>query len=246
MTETASGVDKAESTARHEKPRLLIAAVLLLGLVGPLLFMTWLSQKLTREAVIATTTSELEKLSHVLADGMREPIWNLIPESGEPLLDSIVADPRIVGVEVSSEAQGAFLEFSREPVRQEDVVRRSLPVTRDGIAIGEVTVTYDVSARTTEAESDWQLLLIAATIQLAVGLGAVFLIYRISGRLERERALETANASLQAEIKERNRYAEALWMSEERLSAVTDAMPSLLIYFDDNFRYAFINKTGER
>jgi len=246
MTDTGTGAGKTERIPRYEKQRLLIVAVLLLGLVGPLLFMTWLNQNLTREAVVATTNSELEKLTHVLADGMRDPIWNLIPESGEALLNSIVADPRIVAVHVLSEEQGSFLKFQRDPPSAENVVQRRLPVTRDGTAIGEITVTLDVSARTTEAASDWHLLVIAASIQLVVGLGAVFLIYRISGRLERERALETANANLEAEIDERNRYAQALWVSEERLRAVTDAMPSLLAYFDKDFRYEFINRTGER
>lgn len=246
LTDTGNSVGNTESVPRREKLRLLIVAVLLAGLVGPLLFMTWLNQNLTREAIVATTNSELEKLTHVLADGMRDPIWNLIPESGEALLNSIVADPRIVAVHVFSDAQGSFLRFQRDPPLAENVVHRRLPVTRDGTAIGDVTVSFDVSARTTEAASDWHLLVVAASIQLVVGLGAVFLIYRISGRLERERALETANANLQAEIDERNRYAQALWVSEERLRAVTDAMPSLLAYFDKDFRYEFINRTGER
>lgn len=115
LTDTGNSVGNTESVPRREKLRLLIVAVLLAGLVGPLLFMTWLNQNLTREAIVATTNSELEKLTHVLADGMRDPIWNLIPESGEALLNSIVADPRIVAVHVFSEAQGSFLRFQRDP-----------------------------------------------------------------------------------------------------------------------------------
>jgi len=245
LTDTENSVGKTEIVPRRERQRLLIVAVLLVGLVGPLLFMTWLNQNLTREAIVATTKSELEQLTHVLADGMRDPIWNLIPESGEALLNSIVADPRIVAVHVFSEAQGSFLKFERDAPSPQNVVQRRLSVTRDGIAIGQVAVSYDVSDHPTEAASDWHLLAFAASVQLFVGLGAVFIIYRISGRLEGERALETANASLQAEIEERNRYAEALWVSEGRLRAVTDAMPSLLAYFDKDFRYEFINRTGE-
>jgi len=177
---------------------------------------------------------------------MREPVWNLIPESGEPLLQSLASDPRVISVEVTSLAQGAFLAFHRDAASPQRVVQRALAVTRDGSVIGEVKIKIDFSAVEAKASSSWRPLMPVATIQLLVGLGAVFFVYRVSGRLERERALRIANGQLKLEIAERERAEAALLESEVRLKSVIDFFPAAICFKDTEGRFVRVNKIYEQ
>jgi len=177
---------------------------------------------------------------------MREPVWNLIPESGEPLLQSLASDPRVISVEVTSLAQRAFLAFHRDAPSPQRVVQRALAVTRDGSVIGEVKIKIDFSAVEAKASSSWRPLMPVATIQLLVGLGAVFFVYRVSGRLERERALRIANGQLKLEIAERERAEAALLESEVRLKSVIDFFPAAICFKDTEGRFVRVNKIYEQ
>jgi len=216
MTDRDISNRAVKARPRQRRFHLMIASAVIAGLIGPLIFMTWFTQSVSRDAVIAATAAELENLVHALAVGMDAPIWNLIPESGKPLLDSFSSDPRIVSVEVTSVAQGMFLSFRRPPVSTESVVRRTRSVEHDGQKIGDVSVEIDFSTIEAKATKNWYPMSLVAAIQLLVGLGAVLLIYRATGRMEREGVLEAANARLEGEIIERKRFAAALQASEER------------------------------
>ena len=87
-------------------PWLVIAAVLLLGLVGPTIGSSWYALKIERDMLEKAFRAETEQMVHVLAQGMREPVWNLIPESGQALLASMMEDERVLSINVTSVAQG--------------------------------------------------------------------------------------------------------------------------------------------
>ena len=122
------------------------ALILFAGLTCPLVLSTWYTFNKQRAALQNAFTLELEQMTSVLANGMREPIWNLTPELGQPLLDSLLADPRVIMVNVTSGAEGAFLRAERESSPGAELLRLASPVVRGDTTIGEVALVVDVTA----------------------------------------------------------------------------------------------------
>ena len=85
------------------------ALLLFAGLVCPLVLSTWYTFNTQRNTLERAFRLEMEQVSQVLARGMQEPIWNLTPNLGRPVIDSLMNDERIIGVRVTSIAQGDFL-----------------------------------------------------------------------------------------------------------------------------------------
>ena len=86
--------------------RLALPLVLVTGLVAPLVYSTWRTFEHQRSFLERASLFELEHMVGIVADGLREPIWNLTPELGQGVVESLMRDRRVLSVSVSSEAQG--------------------------------------------------------------------------------------------------------------------------------------------
>lgn len=193
------------------------ASILFLGLTLPLLMATWYSLTLQRSTLERAFSYEMANMIDVLANGMQDPIWNLIPEAGAPLIDTVMRDPRVIRIAVTSRAQNGFLHADRpQPTGSEPrTLRRA--VVRDGDTIGEVALTIDFSKRTAIGMSARQRIALVGGIQLLLSFAVVLFVIRTARRLEISHFIQQANDDLHAEIADRKRTELALRQSEEGL-----------------------------
>ena len=96
-----------------------------------------------REDLNRRSEQELQQLLDIVADGMRQPVWDLSPQAGTAIVESLENDPRFVGVEVTSIAQGLFLSYIRSGDIPRVVLERVAPVVFEGQKIGEVRARID-------------------------------------------------------------------------------------------------------
>ncbi|MFO1188093.1 MAG: hypothetical protein U1E97_00500 [Alphaproteobacteria bacterium] len=89
---------------------LLTPAALVTALVVPLLLTTAHTLYVQRKNLETAFRDDVERMATVLALGMAQPVWNLVPQLGEPLLNSIMLDRRVLHVRIDSEIGGRFLE----------------------------------------------------------------------------------------------------------------------------------------
>ena len=191
------------------------ALILFAGLTCPLVLSTWYTFNKQRAALQSAFTLELEQMTSVLANGMREPIWNLSPELGKPLLDSVMGDERVVTVRVTSEVQGTFLEDARRDGAPAELLRFAGPVVREEVGqIGEVVIEADASAVATEIGEEWPEIYAAGIVQALLGLGVVGFVYWALRRQERHQALREMNRLLTDEVQRR---ADALKAANDEL-----------------------------
>lgn len=223
--------------------RPLIPVILLVGLIGPLLLSTWYTVRLQQASLEAGFAYEFDRLADVLANGMSDPIWNLIPDSGAPLADSLMRDERVLSIEVISLAQGRFLLRSADErmgrARQQTLLTRD--VMRDSIRIGTVAVLVDRSAMSAALAEQNRRIILAGAIGTAFSLAVVLFVFRFWKRLENERALREMNQKLQAEIAERSQAEAALRESEERIGGILHNSPSAIFLKDLEGRYRVVN-----
>ncbi|MDP6819213.1 MAG: PAS domain-containing protein, partial [Alphaproteobacteria bacterium] len=191
----------------------------MLGLVGPTIGSSWYALKIERDMLEKAFRAETEQMVHVLAQGMREPVWNLIPESGQALLASMMEDERVLSINVTSVAQGPFLATRRGGQGADSGAGNILTrdILYDGGRIGTVALEIDSSQRIGQFYfQSWRIYL-ANGVQLAFGIAVVTLVIWVLARLQRAQAYRQANVALQTEVGERARAEQALQESEARL-----------------------------
>ncbi|SFN79202.1 PAS domain S-box-containing protein [Formivibrio citricus] len=148
------------------------AAVLaiLFGLLLPACLGGYLSIKRESQRIEADLANDQRRAADILALGMQEPLWNLSPDAGKPLLDSLMSDRRIVRVIVTDASLGTFLSLNRPERRQGHLHTVSRQVNKQGNVIGTVTVEMDDGQNTAYIQSLYRQYFTTVASQTAISL----------------------------------------------------------------------------
>lgn len=107
---------------------------------------------------------------------MQEPLWNLAPESGKPLLESVMSDSRVVRILVNDASLGIFLSKNKPDRRLGKILSLSHLVSKQGNVIGNVTLELDDGIAKRNIERKQQQYLIAVAIQVCFSLGLILVL----------------------------------------------------------------------
>ena len=165
----------------------LIAAALGIGLVSLPILAAALIVSNHQEDLQRRSELEVENLLKLIADGMRQPVWDLNPDAGEAIIGAIEADRRFISVTVKSLAQGDFLCYARPEMPGSDVAERAVKILHDGATIGEVRARIDRGQLLATADSGWPRIVALIGMQLVFSIGAVALLIWLATRETRSR-----------------------------------------------------------
>ena len=152
------------------KLRLSIVLAVVVGLLIPAAVGSSFIFNHQEKALAARLSSDHAQLTTVLALGVESALWNLSPDSARPLLNSILADDRVVKLVVRDERSNNFIEAeqpARRKGRQISLVRE---VSHQGEVIGEVMVEIDTSAFESEVADARTILILTLVGQLLLSL----------------------------------------------------------------------------
>lgn len=223
--------------------RRFLPLILLLGLLGPFLASTWYTLSLERQSLEDSFHRQFKELADVFAEGMSDPVWNLIPESGRPLIDSLLKDSRILHVTVTSSAQGMFLEGGAEPPGEilTELVSLRRDIVHGGTGIGKISMLVDASAMYRAMASQQLQIVAVGAGNVVLSLAIVLFVFRMTARLENESKLKALNRKLEAEITERRETESRLRESEARMKGIMENSPSGIFLKDLDGRYQLVN-----
>jgi len=156
-----------------------VAVVLILGLSVPATLAAWRNVEQRREALLTNIADDHARIVQVLAIGMQTPIWEVRPDAGKPLLETLMRDERIAAIRVESPFMPEFLVATAAERRNGDPLILGGPVTRQGRPIGWVEVEMSTGALDAELGQRWAQVLITALFQLGVGMLLLFPILRL-------------------------------------------------------------------
>jgi PAS domain S-box-containing protein len=122
--------------------RRAIVLVVVLGLLVPAMLISGYSWfKRYNYDIRKQTTELLEQNAEVLSNGMQEPLWNINQESGNALLEAMMArNEDIVRIEVRDNALGVFVSGERAERREGFTAITEKPVVYRGSTIGSVKI----------------------------------------------------------------------------------------------------------
>lgn len=153
--------------------------VVFVGLLVPALVGSYLLVGVQeRAAAEASLNDTLQRNADILALGMQESLWNLNMEAARPLLDSMLRDPAVVGVEVRDLA-GSSVLHRRSPERPlGKVLRAERPIVVEGSEIGKVVLEMDDYRSGQELRAKQRDYALVVALQLAVSLLLIALLLR--------------------------------------------------------------------
>ena len=159
-------------------PSIMLAVVV--GLLFPVTVTMWIVMNARQNDLEHRLASDHERITEILALGMKEPLWTFNVEAGKPLFESIFRDPRVVEATVRDGRLGAFLLLGY-PERRHG---RQVPLERDviyndGRKIGQVSVVMDTGALEAQIAEDRQVFLLTFVGQLVLSLFFIIALLRI-------------------------------------------------------------------
>lgn len=156
--------------------RTAVVLAILLGLLLPATISSYLNANHELRLIDADLNLAHQRYADVLVLGMQEPLWNLAPEAGKPLLESLMSDERVVRITVSDAALGTFLSTNipeRRIGRLRSVTR---VINKQGNAIGTITLEMDDGLAARHVENTQQQYLLAVLLQAAISLALIMLL----------------------------------------------------------------------
>ena len=164
-TEPASG----SIWSRFLSLRTAITISVILGIGFPGVYLTWNQISRLQENQRVALNSEANQLADLLAQSMREPLWQFFSKQAEAVVEATAVNPKIVEIIVTDAQGDIFASVNRRrgdssvPSRE---ISETRTITRNGQTIGKIQVT--LSAADLDAEFRDVL-----TERIAVGLIAI-------------------------------------------------------------------------
>jgi len=191
-------------TLHRPEFRWIVPLVFFIGLLAPLLISSWYTLRLQADNVEAGLQFEYDRMADVLANGMQKPVWNLLPEIGQPLVDSMMADPRVLEVDVTTTEGNRFISASRDapPIKPITLTR---DLTFNATPIGTVTLVIESSETDNILKEQSTRVYIATAVQSVVSFFIVMMMYLLITRFQDKQTLQRINTELETQVKERTR-----------------------------------------
>ena len=131
----------------------------------------------------------------LLEAGATMPLWNIAPDLGRPLIDSVSIDPSVSEISILSADGQPFLSYRQPDTPQGDQISLHRDIVYEGELLGGVDLSYSLASARARAENESRLLLTIIITQL------IFTIVVVSFFIQRRvirpvKALEAAAAGI--------------------------------------------------
>jgi signal transduction histidine kinase len=163
------------------KLRLSIVLAVVVGLLIPAGVASVLTFRHQEEALTRRLAADHARLTELLAFGLESALWNVSPEVGRPLIDSMLGDERVVRALVRDERQSIFLSAEHPERRKGRQSGLQRDVVRGGKVIGDVMLEIDNGELQQEIAKARSTMLLTLLAQLLLSL--VLIVGLLNARL---------------------------------------------------------------
>ncbi|AXE30682.1 sensor domain-containing diguanylate cyclase [Chromobacterium phragmitis] len=191
--------DKSTASSGLNLRDVFLIAVIL-GLLIPASIISYLSFNIQKDNLTTQLETDQRRLLDIVALGMQEPLWNLSRQAGNPLIASVMEDPRVISIRVTdTQSNQVFLSAVRSERRIGSVSYVEKPVIYRGEAIGQVTMEFDNENLAIALSNQVKNILMILAAQLVLSIMLIMSI--LHSRFLSPMKLLTEQARLLAELK---------------------------------------------
>ncbi|WP_211236844.1 EAL domain-containing protein [Chitinimonas koreensis] len=195
-------LSRLRSWLMHISMRQVFVLVVAAGLLVPGVLFTLVTVEWRRAELTRQFHAEQVRVLEILALGLRQPLWDLSFNAGQPLVDTAMKDTRIVSVRVDGSFPGEpFISVTRPERRLGRSIRLARPVYYGKQVIGQVSVEFDDGDldRRLRVQARESVLMIGIELAVSLLLILTLLDSRFLGPLKRLSLQARAMASGEAE-----------------------------------------------
>ena len=146
------------TTGRSTPLRWAVVLTLLAGLLLPGLALMFYNLQVTKETVMRELNADLERNTQLLAFSLVEPIWQVSPDLGKPMVDAQMKDPRMISILVTEVASvKPVLDEKKSNPDPTLSLERELPIKREDREIGRVKVVMSAGPELAQAHKEMML-----------------------------------------------------------------------------------------
>lgn len=127
------------------KLRTTIGMLFFVGFFMPTIIACFMTIRYQRQVLTAELDDENTRTIQMLALGLKESVWTLVPEEGEPLVDAVMSDSRIQRVLVNSERGSFILRTRKIPDANARIKTMRSSIFYYEKLIGEVQIDIDTN-----------------------------------------------------------------------------------------------------
>lgn len=151
--------------------RMLIVLAVAFGLAVPGFLVARHEAAGVQRETVTQLQADLLQLTEVSAEGLREALWQIYPELGEPIAQAIFRDPRVRMLQVHDSRGGKpFLQFERPLEAGEELIRLQRDVLYQGRKVGSVKLALSTLQASQRAEATQRKILWRTLIGLISSL----------------------------------------------------------------------------
>lgn len=156
--------------------RTAVVLAILIGLLLPALISGYLNAQHALQSIESELKQTHQRYADILVLGMQDPLWNLAPEAGKPLLESLISDESVVRITVSDASLGTFLSINHPERRLGHLLTLTRAINKQGASIGTVTVEIDDGLATLQIRASQQQYMLTILLQVAISLALTLLL----------------------------------------------------------------------
>ncbi|MDA1132665.1 MAG: ATP-binding protein, partial [Proteobacteria bacterium] len=208
--------------------------LLLAGISGPLLIVTWYELFTLPVERADAYHAELRALAHVVAEGLADPLWNLTPDAGAALAGAVFENDAISAIEITSDLRGPIYRRQSTGFDAEDDWQVTEEILYDGQVIGAVTLWHASSLEPFAGAGRATHMVVVGIVQLAFGIAIVIFVLRVAQQSERNRVLKESHKDLSDHLTE-------VASSRRQFQLVTDSLPVRILRLDPQQVIRFVN-----
>ncbi len=156
-----------------------IGVALILGLALPASLVAWRTASEHGQSLAEGLAHDHVRLVETLANGMETPIWDVRPETGQPLVEVVMGDSRVTAVSVSAPVFAQPLRAAKPAAGRPDAVVLTRPVLRAGEQIGQVEVEMTTAPLEAEVARHGRQAFLTAMFQMVFGLLLIYPLIRL-------------------------------------------------------------------
>lgn len=163
--------------------RWAVVLTLLAGLLLPGAALMFYNLQIAKTKVMEKLELDLRRNTKVLALSLVEPIWQVSPDLGEPMVDAQLDDQRFVSIlvtEASSSKPVLNKDQTKHPSRKDSDLTLSyeMPIEREGREIGRVHVTMSGEIPLAEAREEMLVDGLRMLLMAAFSMGMILWLLR--------------------------------------------------------------------